>query len=98
MAKNNERRRNRRLQRKIRRWDRRCRYCRERPSRTIDHILPVSKGGKSTIKNMVGACEECNRLKADALLEECGMVLYLPKRLLKFYTDRIEEDYVQVCA
>ena len=30
-----------------------------------DHILPVTKGGKNEIKNLVTACFECNRAKSD---------------------------------
>lgn len=33
-----------------------------------DHIHPVSKGGLSTVRNMVYACGECNQLKADLTL------------------------------
>ena len=31
----------------------------------IDHIVPVSKGGKSTMDNLRTLCEECNRGKRD---------------------------------
>lgn len=33
-----------------------------------DHIHPVSKGGLSTVRNMVYACSKCNQLKADLTL------------------------------
>lgn len=30
---------------------------------TVDHVLPVSKGGKSTFENCVTACKKCNSEK-----------------------------------
>ena len=43
-----------------------CHYCggRFKPSElTMDHIVPVARGGKSTRGNVVAACLECNRKK-----------------------------------
>lgn len=34
----------------------------------IDHIIPVSRGGVSDIRNLVTACEACNRSKSDKLI------------------------------
>ncbi len=31
-------------------------------SKTKDHIVPISKGGKMS-KNLIACCEDCNRLK-----------------------------------
>lgn len=30
---------------------------------TLDHIIPLSKGGTKDIKNLLGACKKCNNLK-----------------------------------
>jgi 5-methylcytosine-specific restriction endonuclease McrA len=46
----------------------RCQYCGthvERKESTLDHVLPVSKGGKTTWENTVNACGPCNASKAD---------------------------------
>ena len=43
-----------------------CHYCgREfKPGElTMDHVIPVSKGGKSTKGNIVPSCKECNNKK-----------------------------------
>ena len=32
---------------------------------TIDHLIPKSKGGPSTIDNFVPSCDKCNKLKGD---------------------------------
>ncbi len=43
-----------------------CYYCRRRfhPSElTMDHIVPIIRGGKSTKRNCVPCCKECNSKK-----------------------------------
>lgn len=42
---------------------------------TIDHILPVSRGGKTTFENCVCACANCNRIKSNKTLEETNFRL-----------------------
>ncbi|MFP4453127.1 MAG: HNH endonuclease [Desulfobacterales bacterium] len=47
-----------------------CHYCgRQVPARelTMDHIVPVSRGGKSTRGNVVPCCKECNTGKKSRL-------------------------------
>lgn len=46
---------------------------------TIDHVVPRAKGGRTEWTNMVGACEPCNRRKADRTPEQARMkLLYEP--------------------
>ena len=55
-----------------------CQYCGTKPSRlqtTIDHVIPVSKGGQSSYENCVMACYPCNNKKNDRLLSQIGMRL-----------------------
>lgn len=43
-----------------------CHYCKEEVGRgnlTMDHIVPLSRGGKSRKGNIVPACKECNNKK-----------------------------------
>lgn len=42
---------------------------------TVDHIVPVSRGGKSTWTNTACSCRWCNLKKGDRLPEEVGMKL-----------------------
>lgn len=44
----------------------RCHYCGAlvgRDALTMDHIVPLSRGGKSTKGNLVPACKACNNKK-----------------------------------
>lgn len=45
-------------------FDGKCAYC-SAPATTWDHIVPVSKGGKTTPGNMLPACLSCNSSKGD---------------------------------
>lgn len=51
-----------------------CGYC-SRPGKTMDHILPKSRGGPASWLNAVNACSDCNEKKADRTPEEAGMPL-----------------------
>ena len=42
---------------------------------TVEHLLPSSRGGKSTYENCVLSCGPCNFKKADKTLEEMGWTL-----------------------
>jgi 5-methylcytosine-specific restriction endonuclease McrA len=42
-----------------------CAYCGEQKSVTIDHFIPISKGGTDTLTNLLPACWECNLSKRD---------------------------------
>jgi 5-methylcytosine-specific restriction endonuclease McrA len=55
------------------RWT--CQYCgHERGSLTVDHVVPRSKGGRSTWDNIVTCCAPCNRRKGDRLPRQANMV------------------------
>lgn len=60
-----------------------CAYCGDHGS-TVDHVIPRSKGGRSSWMNLVAACKPCNNRKRDRTPEEAGMKLkvtpYAPKR------------------
>jgi 5-methylcytosine-specific restriction endonuclease McrA len=55
-----------------------CQYCGSRPGTSelsIDHVLPRSRGGRSSWENCVLACMECNRRKANRTPDEAHMAL-----------------------
>lgn len=54
------------------RFQNRCGYCQSQQrlmgvALTIDHIIPQSLGGESTLENLCQACWDCNLLKSDHL-------------------------------
>lgn len=47
-----------------------CQYCTtkfERKFLTLDHVIPISKGGKTNWENIVAACGPCNQRKGNSL-------------------------------
>ena len=54
-----------------------CQYCTQsQPAEelTFDHVVPRSRGGRTTWDNVVAACTTCNLRKGSKLPHECGMV------------------------
>lgn len=51
-----------------------CHYCgmvfSEQVPPTIDHVIPLSRGGEHTKANIVLACQSCNSRKRDKLLDD----------------------------
>lgn len=55
-----------------------CQYCGARPPKVpleIDHIVPVSKNGKTTKDNLITACFDCNRGKSNIELYDVPIPL-----------------------
>jgi CRISPR/Cas system Type II protein with McrA/HNH and RuvC-like nuclease domain len=44
-------------------WNNKCAYCGNDENLTLDHIVPQSKGGMDTTKNVVCCCHSCNQSK-----------------------------------
>lgn len=47
-----------------------CAYCRVRSGDTLDHVLPLSRGGSHSLSNILPACFRCNHSKRDSTVEE----------------------------
>lgn len=53
-----------------------CQYCGDHfktPDLTFDHVVPKSRGGKTSWTNIVTACRSCNTKKGHKLPHESGM-------------------------
>jgi 5-methylcytosine-specific restriction endonuclease McrA len=50
-----------------------CQYCGARDDLTFDHVVPRSRGGRTTWDNVVTACAACNLLKGGHFTHRCGM-------------------------
>ncbi|UZJ23704.1 HNH endonuclease [Rhodococcus antarcticus] len=54
-----------------RQYDHRCAYCGTRPEKLeMDHVIPVTRGGRHAIANILPSCPACNRSKFNYLLSE----------------------------
>lgn len=52
-----------------------CGYCGSHNGHTVDHVIPVSRGGRNAWTNTVASCDPCNQRKGDRTPQEAGMVL-----------------------
>ncbi len=59
----------------FRRDGHKCLYCGSREDLTLDHVLPRSRGGKTSWQNLATACKRCNSKKGDFTPEEANMKL-----------------------
>lgn len=77
-----------------------CLYCGSKSDLTIDHVLPKSRGGRSTWDNLATACRTCNARKGDLTPEEAEMPLsrapFKPSfvMFLRDFSGNIQEDWL----
>ena len=58
-----------------------CQYCTATSDLTFDHVVPRSRGGRTTWENIVAACAPCNLRKGGRTPKEAGMqVLRIARR------------------
>ena len=58
-----------------------CQYCNTpytKTSLTLDHVIPLSKGGRTNWENIVAACQRCNTLKGNKTLMKPKVKPYAP--------------------
>ncbi|HEV2299679.1 MAG TPA: HNH endonuclease [Candidatus Acidoferrales bacterium] len=55
---------------------------------TLDHVVPRSRGGRSSWENLVACCYECNNRKGDRTPEEAGLKLARRPRPFTLHTSR----------
>lgn len=70
-----------------------CAYCGKHPPDVLlecDHIIPVAAGGSDDLENLVTACWDCNRGKADRLLDE-GTAPAVNQASLEAMQERLEQ-------
>jgi 5-methylcytosine-specific restriction endonuclease McrA len=68
-----------------------CQFCGRRfpaAELTLDHVIPRSRGGRSTWENLVACCYECNNKKGDRTPEEAGLRLIRRPRPFTLHTSR----------
>jgi 5-methylcytosine-specific restriction endonuclease McrA len=68
-----------------------CQFCsRMLPASelTLDHVMPRSRGGRSSWENLVACCYKCNNSKGDRTPEEAGFALARRPRPFNLHTSR----------
>ncbi|MGH9714611.1 MAG: HNH endonuclease [Candidatus Acidiferrales bacterium] len=55
---------------------------------TLDHVMPRSRGGRSSWENLVACCYACNNRKGDRTPEEAGLKLQRRPRPFTLHTSR----------
>ncbi len=55
---------------------------------TLDHVMPRSRGGRSSWENLVASCYQCNNSKGDRTPEEAGLHLNRRPRPFTLHTSR----------
>lgn len=68
-----------------------CQYCGHgvgAADLTLDHVVPRSRGGRSSWENLVACCHACNHRKGDRLPEEADMRLLREPRPFNLHTSR----------
>jgi hypothetical protein len=58
-----------------------CFYCGKyiKSDKTLDHIIPVSKGGKDEVSNLVVCCHDCNTIKDNYTIPQ--LIIELEKQM-----------------
>ncbi|WP_025762885.1 HNH endonuclease [Dyadobacter tibetensis] len=78
----------------------RCQYCGTHEHLTLDHVIPKSRGGRTSWDNLSTACKRCNSKKGDLTPEEAGMPLkqrpFRPSFLMfiRDYSDIAPEEWL----
>ena len=74
-----------------------CWYCGvsvQRGRITLDHLIPVSRGGEHALSNIVASCRLCNTDKGSLTLEEYRATL----SLTLFYGEKSRGDHRPPCV
>lgn len=69
-----------------------CQYCVQQfheTELTLDHVIPVVRGGKKSWDNIVTACRRCNQTKGGRCPDKAGMELLKIPKAPKWLPDRI---------
>lgn len=54
-----------------------CHYCSKKAKLTLDHVIPLSKGGKHSKDNVVPACGHCNSSKGAKTQEQWAASIWI---------------------
>lgn len=67
---------------------------------TVEHVIPLSKGGTNEISNIVALCEDCNKEKSNTILEPKKYYKYLAEYQREYlqekYEKYINQEYMDI--
>ena len=75
-----------------------CQYCEaklDKKKLTIDHVIPVSRGGKNSWGNTVCSCFACNNIKRSRTPNEASMPLSkkpIQPTIMEFLLSKVESE------
>lgn len=64
----------------------RCSHCGKKigyADSTVDHVVPISKGGTNAMSNLAILCEDCNKDKYNHVINPKDYYLYVPRKRLE---------------
>lgn len=62
---------------------------------TLDHIIPISRGGENKNENLLGLCQECNSLKGDRIVSPKSFYRYFSSNsALMKKADKMVKDWI----
>lgn len=56
-------------------YSRPCFYCGAKQNITLDHVVPIARGGRHSIGNLVAACKSCNSSKHKKFIMEWKLIV-----------------------
>lgn len=72
-----------------------CQYCGgkfDADELTVDHLVPLSRGGLDEMVNYVTCCRQCNQRKSDTPLEEFARSINIDVRALPVHGDPVIDN------
>ena len=70
-----------------------CKLLHTSKNLTIEHVIPISKGGTNKIENLLALCEDCNMHKSNLVVHPYDYYPYVNKE----YFDELIDMYTDYC-
>lgn len=69
-----------------------CTYCGSDRAEAVDHVIPLSRGGRDDVSNLVPACKPCNSSKRNRTVLEWKQALILDGQLWPEYVTALTDE------